>query len=393
VRIALTTPTNWPEVRRGAERMLNELAAYMAARGHEVTVLSARPGGRRVTEARGYRTISYRRLWHPALARAGVHEFHAFAANLLPGLLWHRFDVILAGTFLDAYVASWTRRLTGTPCVLLVNSPPPVVRYVRSITLGGAVYRRAVRSADEVLAVSRYMQECLGDRFGRQGCHLPVPVDVDRFPLSTARELRRPVVLCASALDDRRKGGRVLMAAFDRLKRRRPDAVLEVCAPVSAETRAALLPLVDARWHADVHFTGAGPIEDLPARFGRAAVVVLPSMSEAFGMVVLEAMACGTPVVGTRHGALPELIDSDEVGRLFDPGADAGVEVEATNADGLADALAGALELGARPETAARCRAQAEQYSWQRVGPRYEDLFARLAAARVAAEPARADAP
>jgi phosphatidylinositol alpha-mannosyltransferase len=389
VRIALTTPTNWPEVRRGSERLLNELAAYLSTRGHEVTLLSARPGGRKVTDARGYRTISYRRLWHPSLARAGVHEFHAFALHLLPTLLWNRFDVILNGTFLDTYVASLARRITGTPCVLLVNSPPPVVRYVRSITLGGAVYRRAMRDANEVIGVSRYMQSCLRERFGREGCHLPVPVDISRFPLSLERDHERPAILCASALDDRRKGGRLLMRAFDRLKERRPNVELRISAPVSAGTEAELLSLVAPRWRQDVRFLGAGELEDLPAMFGRAAVAVLPSMSEAFGMVVLEAMACGTPVVGTRDGAIPELISSSAVGRLFDPGADA--TVEASNVEGLTNALSEALELSAQPGTAQRCRAHAEQYSWERIGPRYEDLFTRLAAEGVAAEPARAD--
>ncbi len=62
----------------------------------------------------------------------------------------------------------------------------------------------------------------------------------------------------------------------------------------------------------------------------------LPSMWEAFGMVVLESWASGTPVVVTRHGAFPELIaDNPHLGVMFDPKTDG---FETTNSEGLAEA-------------------------------------------------------
>ena len=67
------------------------------------------------------------------------------------------------------------------------------------------------------------------------------------------------------------------------------------------------------------------------------------------------------------------------MGRLFDPGPTR--TEEAVNDEGLAAAMAEALDLGRQPETAARCRLHAEQYGWQRVGPRFEALFERVAAA------------
>ena len=95
-------------------------------------------------------------------------------------------------------------------------------------------------------------------------------------------------------------------------------------------------------------------------------------------MVVIESMASGTPVVGTRDGALPELIHNDTVGRLFDPGPANGAEP--VNAPGLAQALLECLELSRRPETALRCRERAEEFGWDRIGPVFEDLYERLAA-------------
>lgn len=380
MKIGITTPTNWPHVFRGGERFVNELAAFLAHAGHEVTVVCAGPVRAQVVQSDGFTTVRHRRLWHPRLAKCGLLEFHAFLPYSFASLLRRRFDVVVAVNFLDAWVATRTRSLTGAPCVFWVNSIPPRVQYFRSISLGGRLLRAAFRDADEVISLSRYMQGELGCRFGRPGTEIPIPVDLRRFRPGAIRDPARPVVLCASALDDSRKGGDVLMRAFNRLSRQRPEAVLEVAGAVSEDTRRRLVELVDPAFRARVVFRGAVPLEDVPGLMARAAIVVLPSMWESFGMVVVEAMASGTPVVGTRDGALPELISNDHVGRLFDPGP---TDTEAAvNDEGLAAAMAEALDLGARPETAARCRAHAEQYGWERQGPRFEALLEQVVASR-----------
>jgi len=380
MRIAITNPTSWPRVRRGAERFCNELARYLACRGHRVTVVSAKPGRRECTDHHGYTTVCHRRLWHPALAKVGVLEFHPFALTALANLVRGSYDVVLSCTFSDAYAATLARRVTGASCVFVVNGLPPRIRYIRSATLGGAIFRRAIQQADEVIALSVYMQQDLQRRFGRSGTKIPVPVDTDAFQISRRRDHDRPVILCAASLDDARKGGRLLMRAFDALKAACPGARLQVSSEVSAETQSALLACVSPRWRGDVHFLGAGRIGDLPALFGRAAISVLPSRWEPYGMVILESMATGTPVVATRDGAIPELVTHPDLGRLFDPGPEG--TVEPSNLAGLVHAMLEGLELSRRSDTADRCRAHAEHFSWSAIGPRFEALLGQLAARR-----------
>jgi glycosyltransferase involved in cell wall biosynthesis len=224
-----------------------------------------------------------------------------------------------------------------------------------------------------VVALSEYMQEDLQRRFGRSGTRIPPPVDTRRFQLTHQRDHQRPVIACAAALDDERKGGRLLMQAFDALKNTNPDAILKVSSTVSEPKRAALLTCVSPRWRSDVHFLGAGNLDDLPAFFGHASISVLPSRWEPFGMVILESMATGTPVVATRDGAIPEIVTDPAVGRLFDPGAEG--SIEPTNLDGLVRAMQEGLELSRDPGTAGRCRAHAEKFSWSAIGPRFEELL------------------
>jgi len=379
MRLAITNPTTWPRVRRGAERFVNELAAYMAQRGHEVTLISSKPGPSEITHQRGYTTVCYRRLWHPRLAKIGLLEFHPFFFTSLYALLRKRYDAVLCLTFMDGYAASLARSITGTPCVFAVNGLPLRVQYFRSLSMKGAVFGRAIEKADTVIAFSHYLQSYLEGRWGRACARIAIPVDINRFRPDLTSKSERPSIVCAAALSDTRKGGRLLMRAFDRLKIVRPDAVLKIAAPLPPALEEEFRALVSSQYREDVHFLGDAH-DDVPALFSSAWVSVLPSIWEPYGMVVLESLAAGTPVIGARDGALPELIANNAIGRLFDPGDIAGAEP--TNVAGLTEALLEGLDLGRRPETAQRCRSYAEQFSWEAIGPSYERLFEELARGR-----------
>jgi len=381
VRIAITHPTTFDRVRRGTERFVHELATYMAGRGHSVRVVACKSGPREEAVIQGYVQDSHRRMWHPALEKLGVLEAYSFLFTSMRELLAQRFDVVQCCSFTDAFAASLARAWTGVPYAFFVNGLPPRVPYFRSLTAKGSLFRRAVREADELIALSGYVSRYCGQRFGREGRILAPPVDLDAFRLSTQRDHANPMILCAADLSDRRKGGDVLMRAFNLVKEAVPGARLEIWSRALPEqVTGPLLSLVKPAWREHVSFLGPGEIGDLPAVYGRAAVSVLPSMWEAFGLVIIESLATGTPVVGTRDGAIPSILDDSAVGRLFEPGANA--TVAPTNAAGLGQALLEALALSRMPETAQRCRDHVERYSWKIIGPQYEELYRGLAASR-----------
>jgi glycosyltransferase involved in cell wall biosynthesis len=120
-------------------------------------------------------------------------------------------------------------------------------------------------------------------------------------------------------------------------------------------------------WRDQVILAGFVPDEDLPAVNAAATVAVLPSSYEGFGLPVLEAMACGTPVVCSNVSSLPEL--GGDAARYFDP-----ADVEA-----MVAALEKVLADGAlRDEMRCRGLEQAARFSWKRAAQETRALYEQL---------------
>jgi len=117
-----------------------------------------------------------------------------------------------------------------------------------------------------------------------------------------------------------------------------------------------------------VIFPGYAPDEDLPAIYAGAQALVLPSLYEGFGLPVLEAMACGTPVATSSTSSIPEV--GGEAALYFDP-TDVEQIVETTRRL-LRDAAL-------REEVRARGLAQSVRFSWERAAQETSDVYNRLA--------------
>lgn len=122
---------------------------------------------------------------------------------------------------------------------------------------------------------------------------------------------------------------------------------------------------------ASVEFVGHVPSERVPSLLQQAAVVVIPSLSEGFGLVALEAALVGRPVVASRVGGLPEVVLHAETGLLVRPG----------DVEGFAAAVRFLLEHPAEAERigrAARERAL-EAFGWEPYVDAFDGLYRRLA--------------
>lgn len=118
-----------------------------------------------------------------------------------------------------------------------------------------------------------------------------------------------------------------------------------------------------------VHFMGSVPQDDLPYYYSAAQVVVVPSRYESFGMVALEAMACGAPVIASDVGGLSTLVRDGRTGFLVPDG----------DPQALADRLLPLLrDAVLRSELGRHGIATAEAYSWPVIAERIDALYDRL---------------
>jgi glycosyltransferase involved in cell wall biosynthesis len=355
--LALTHAYTWPEVRRGAERYVSEVSRALAARGHDVTVLTSswKDVGRRRDD--GVTTIRLPRRDENLFA----HE-HRFERALLLPLLRGRFDAVHSLGPTDARASVRAAYLRRRRRIVYTTLGLPERRFWDERPDGQA-HADVVRSVDVYGCMSQYALDALTAEYGRTGTLTPGGVDTTEFRPAPRRE-DRPTVLFSGALDEPRKGAVPLLRAAASLLGEYPNlqvwlsgpgdpAPLVAGAPAAVRDHIDVLPLGDPKGQAE--------------RYGRAWVTALPSRDDSFGMVVVEALACGTPVAVGNHAALPELVQPGVTGALCDQADDATV----------AAALREALALATVPETVEACRSSVMRFDWRTsIAPELEAIYA-----------------
>lgn len=374
LRISITHPTCWPEIRRGSERLLHDLSHFLADRGHDVTVISTIEGHTR-TEADGPVKRHLIARHHPLPVRTRWWNFfHAFGGQVRDHLLAERYDAVHCLNYHDAWGALRARRRGARFRLVYQLTGIPVRRYFRRIPLDGLIFADVLRQADEVLAISHFALDRLRAEYGRPGLLVPAPTNTVPYRAAPkTSDPERPMILFVGDADEPRKGALLLARAFAVLAERGLVHSLDYSGRAGDAVRSAVLDAVPEVLRTRVTFHGLGRTDDLPALYARATVVVNPAIWEAQGMVLVEALAAGTPVVGCDHAGTPDIVSDARIGRLFAP---APAAQAADNLDGLVAAIEGALDLARLPETEARCRSHAATFDWERIGPTYEAALA-----------------
>jgi glycosyltransferase involved in cell wall biosynthesis len=212
----------------------------------------------------------------------------------------------------------------------------------RTRRMHGAKYRHAARTCDVVIVNSRFTGGDVADVLGvaPERIHVAYPGVDERFtPDGDRHGLGRPYILTVATLEPRKN----LTTLVDAHRRLRVDLALAVVGAAGWGEQ----PLLDSDGIVRLGYT---PQELLPSLYRGATVVVYPSLYEGFGMPVVEAMACGVPVVASSHASLDEAC------------GDAAVRADPLDPDALADGIRRAIER--REELVSRGLQHARAFTW-----------------------------
>ncbi|MHB1710030.1 MAG: glycosyltransferase family 4 protein [Acidimicrobiales bacterium] len=366
LRVAIVHPFPWPEVRRGAERYLDDLSQYLSGRGHRVVVITGTHGRGRVEPRPDGVTVRYRRHLPPArFARFGITPVETFGIPAFAALLRERVDVVHAFT----PSAALAGRLARLPTLYTVLGHPteaqlPGNRVPRSLFAG------SVRNATVTAVLSHASAAALSSSLGTRAIVLPPGVHLEHFPPDLDPRTGPPRLLFSASLADPRKRADLAVSVLERVLDRHPDARLALSGEGDAGWVLAAASHLGPRVHAAIDVLGTGDPTEVPGRYRSATVTLLPSEHEAFGLVLLESLASGTPVVCSPAGGMPEIVSS-AVGK---------VAASPAPAD-LAEAVEATIALAALPATPPSCVERARRWSWQAtVGPAHERLYEDMAA-------------
>jgi glycogen(starch) synthase len=374
MKIAYTHPFAWPMVRRGNERNIDVMSRHFASHGHEVTSISSHPGARVVEHDEGVTRILARSIELPGMSRLRIANTHTFFLAAWKELRRLDLDVVHSLLFTDALAATTLAPRQGFSTVFQMNGVAIPGLSCRRFPPEAAMYRRVMRSADALVTCSEFIRSLVLEHYGADSYVIPPMVDVAAFDTGDTYSVERPNLLAAGDFTVPRKGIRVLLEAFPLVKREIPDLVLNLSGRMPEKQITEYMLAMPENVRRDIRLLGLGQPEDLPRIYAEASALVLPSMGEPSGTVLMEAWSAGTPIVTTNHGGVPEFV-TEEVGVLFEPKTD---EDETRNAKGLAKAIFDVLQLAQQPGTTAACREHAGSFSAARTGEKIEALYKQI---------------
>jgi glycogen synthase len=314
-------------------------------------------------------------------------------------------DIVHCHTWYAHFAGCLVKQLLRVPLVLTTHSLEPH-RPWKVEQLGNAYHasswleKTAYQNADGVVAVSESMKRDVQDLYGVNPAKIrviPNGIDVKEYRNKPNAELLRqhgidpavPFILFVGRIT-RQKGILHLLNALAHLPQG-SQIVLCAGAPdtpeIGAEMRQRVADLRAARPDLAVHWIEAMVArEDVINLYSHAALFVCPSVYEPFGIINLEAMACGAPVVASRVGGIPEAVADGATGILVDTDPVGGTDFEpkdpAAFARRLADAITGLMQNpDRRAAFAAAGRKRVEdRFSWESVAAQTLDFYKEIIA-------------
>jgi phosphatidylinositol alpha-mannosyltransferase len=374
VRIGIVCPYSW-DVPGGVQYHIRDLAEHLITLGHHVSVLAPADDE---TPLPPYVVSAGRAVPVPYNGSVARLNFGFLsAARVRRWLHDGGFDVIHihepASPSLGL-LSCWAAR---GPIVATFHTSNP---RSRAMIAAYPILQPALEKISARIAVSEYARRTLVEHLGGDAVVIPNGVDVDFF----ARAEPRPrwqggTIGFIGRIDEPRKGLPVLMRALPGILRRQPGARLLVAG--RGDQQEALEPL-PPELHDRVEFLGLVSDEDKARLLRSVDVYVAPNLGgESFGVILVEAMSAGAPVLASDLDAFAQVLDQGAAGDLFPNG----------DADALADAAARVLaDAERRAALRSRASAHVRRFDWSVVAAEILSVYETVTAG---AESVQADRP
>ncbi len=375
MRICLYTNTALPKI-GGQEIVVDALARQFLALGHEPVVLAPWRQSQGPFDAA---SVPYPVVWHPRFL--STRWFVAWYSRWMAKLQQRQdFHVIHChGTYPSGYVGACCAAVRHLPLVITSHGDDlaPLGLYDRKPNLRER-YRVALAQADAAVAISDYTAGMLREAYGdlRQIVQIPNGVEVEQFstsvprPANIAAFIRSKAYLLFLGRLDQRKGIDVLLKAMLLLNGQCDiDLVVAGRGPEGPALEALSARLGLTR---RVHFIGQTTGQQKLWLLQNGLCTIVPSRTwEAFGVVAVESLAAGRPVIASQLPGLADLIAPGRTGLLVPP----------ESPQRLAEAIRQMFVNRQRSDEWGRAAQRfAQAFDWRNIAQRHLDLFAELIA-------------
>ncbi|MER7951083.1 glycosyltransferase family 4 protein [Streptomyces sp. NPDC096079] len=352
MKIGIVCPYSW-DVPGGVQFHIRDLAEHLIRLGHEVSVLAPAdddtPLPPYVVSAGRAVPVSY----NGSVARLSFGFLSA--ARVRRWLHDGTFDVVHIHEPTSPSLGLLTCWAAQGPIVATFHTSNP---RSRAMIAAYPILQPALEKISARIAVSEYARRTLVEHLGGDAVVIPNGVDVDFFARAEPKkEWQGETLGFIGRIDEPRKGLPVLMRALPRILTERPGARLLVAGRGDEEEAVASLP---AEMRSRVEFLGMVSDEDKARLLRSVDVYVAPNTGgESFGIILVEALSAGAPVLAADLDAFAQVLDQGSAGELF----------ANEDADALADAAIALLgDAPRRAELSARGSAHVRRFDWGTVG-------------------------
>jgi glycosyltransferase involved in cell wall biosynthesis len=300
----------------GAEQQALHIAAALSRQGLPVTVLTRRLKGLPAFEQIQGVPV-YRSIWT-------IDWEKLFGITYILSVFWflyrkrHTYDIIhchIAQGF-HSLVAMLFKSVFKKRVIIKVAATGPLSDFsmIKKVIFGDK-FLAAMKKTDRLIITSaQSMQEALEEGFSSEAVlQIPNGVDTHYFRPNGSQGEENTITFIGRL--DRMKGIHILIQAFTQLREKGWDMHLDIIGDGPEKNTLKQLA-VNSRLHEHISFYGE--VENVAPYLQRSTLFVLPSLSEGLSNVLLEAMACGLPVIAARTGGNPDIIQNGVNGLLVD---------------------------------------------------------------------------